>query len=80
MARQELQRKLDELDMTISEAKGYSQLLAATQGHTVSLLDLLESTYTFHVQSVSSKYSTHFALRSGCQGGRASLGEAPDRW
>jgi hypothetical protein len=43
MARQELQRRLEELDMTIAEAKGYSQLLGATQGHVASLLDLLES-------------------------------------
>ncbi|TEB25531.1 hypothetical protein FA13DRAFT_1738248 [Coprinellus micaceus] len=43
MARQELQRRLEELDMTIAEAKGYSQLLGATQGHVASLLDLLEN-------------------------------------
>lgn len=62
MARQELQRKLDELDMTISEAKGYSQLLAATQGHTVSLLDLLESTYTLHKQSLLDTQSIPFQI------------------
>lgn len=43
MARQELQRRLEELDMSMGEAKGYSQLLAATQGHVASLRDLLES-------------------------------------
>ena len=42
MARQELQRRLEELDMTASEAKGYGQLLTATQAHMASLLDLLE--------------------------------------
>ncbi|KAF8810272.1 hypothetical protein BYT27DRAFT_6496091 [Phlegmacium glaucopus] len=42
MARQELQRRLEELDMSISEAKGYGALLAATQAHMASLLDLLE--------------------------------------
>ncbi|KAJ6453645.1 AAA domain-containing protein [Mycena vitilis] len=42
MARQELQRRLEELDMSASEAAGYGQLLAATQAHMVSLYDLLE--------------------------------------
>jgi len=42
MARQELQRRLEELDMTASEAKRYEQLLIATQAHMASLLDLLE--------------------------------------
>ncbi|KAJ7616381.1 AAA domain-containing protein [Mycena polygramma] len=42
MARQELQRRLEELDMSAGEAAGYGQLLAATQAHMVSLYDLLE--------------------------------------
>jgi len=42
MARQELQRRLEELDMSASEAKGYGALLSATQAHMASLLDLLE--------------------------------------
>ena len=42
MARQELQRRLEELDMSASEAKGYSSLMQATQAHMASLLDLLE--------------------------------------
>ncbi|KAF5377791.1 hypothetical protein D9757_008075 [Collybiopsis confluens] len=42
MARQELQRRLEELDMSAMEAKGYGQLLQATQSHMVSLFDLLE--------------------------------------
>ncbi|KDR77148.1 hypothetical protein GALMADRAFT_246376 [Galerina marginata CBS 339.88] len=42
MARQELQRRLEELDMSASEARGYGQLLNATQAHMASLLDLLE--------------------------------------
>ncbi|KAJ6597514.1 AAA domain-containing protein [Mycena vulgaris] len=42
MARQELQRRLEELDMSAGEAAGYGQLLAATQAHMVSLHDLLE--------------------------------------
>lgn len=42
MARQELQRRLEELDMSHSEAKGYAILLSATQAHMASLLDLLE--------------------------------------
>lgn len=42
MARQELQRRLEELDMSALQAEGYSALLAATQTHMASLLDLLE--------------------------------------
>ncbi|KAF8878073.1 AAA domain-containing protein [Infundibulicybe gibba] len=42
MARQELKRRLEELDMSASEAKGYGELLAATQAHMLSLHDLLE--------------------------------------
>ena len=42
MARQELQRRLEELNMSSSEARGYGELLAATQAHMLSLHDLLE--------------------------------------
>ncbi|KAF7330099.1 hypothetical protein MKEN_00274300 [Mycena kentingensis (nom. inval.)] len=42
MARQELQRRLEELDMSRGDAAGYGQLLAATQAHMLSLYDLLE--------------------------------------
>lgn len=42
MARLELQRRLEELDMSAMEAKGYGQLLQATQSHMMSLYDLLE--------------------------------------
>lgn len=42
MAREELKRRLEELDMSASEAKGYGALLNATQAHMASLLDLLE--------------------------------------
>ncbi|KAJ6481917.1 AAA domain-containing protein [Mycena sanguinolenta] len=42
MARQELQRRLEELDMSVSQAAGYGELLKATEAHMVSLHDLLE--------------------------------------
>jgi hypothetical protein len=42
MARQELKRRLEELDMSQSEARGYDQLLNATQTHMQSLHNLLE--------------------------------------
>ncbi|KAF5384151.1 hypothetical protein D9615_003188 [Tricholomella constricta] len=42
MARQELKRRLEELDMSASEARGYGSLLTATQAHMLSLHDLLE--------------------------------------
>ena len=43
MARQELARRLQELDMTESEARGYGALLDAVQGHIAQLFDLFES-------------------------------------
>ena len=42
MARQELKRRLEELNMTASEATGYGALLEAVQGHIAQLFDLLE--------------------------------------
>ncbi|KAG2007118.1 MDN1 midasin family protein [Coprinopsis cinerea AmutBmut pab1-1] len=42
MAREELKRRLEELDMSQAEAKGYSVLLNSTQAHMASLVDLLE--------------------------------------
>ncbi|KAG7095577.1 hypothetical protein E1B28_006310 [Marasmius oreades] len=42
MARQELKRRLEELDMTHSQAKGYGELLNATQAHMLSLHNILE--------------------------------------
>ena len=43
MARQELQRRLEELDMSDIEARTYGALLKRTQVHMLSLHDLLES-------------------------------------
>ena len=43
MARQELERKLEELDMSFIDAKEYGGLLKNTQAHLLSLHDLLES-------------------------------------
>ncbi|KAK2460039.1 hypothetical protein APHAL10511_007962 [Amanita phalloides] len=43
MARQELQRRLEELDMSDMEARGYGELLQSTQAHMLSLHDLLEN-------------------------------------
>ena len=45
MARQELQRRLEELDLSIMEARGYGALLKRTHAHLLSLHDLLESKY-----------------------------------
>lgn len=42
MARLELQQRLEELDMSQSEARGYGQLLNATQAHMQSLHIMLE--------------------------------------
>lgn len=45
MAREELQRRLEELNMSVSEAKGYGELLAGVDAHIQSLYDLLERTF-----------------------------------
>ncbi len=45
MARQELARRLEELNMSAGEAKLYGSLLAAVEGHVAQLHDLLESQY-----------------------------------
>lgn len=42
MAREELKRRLEELNMTNAEARGYGALLEAVQGHIAQLFDLLE--------------------------------------
>ncbi|KZT08123.1 uncharacterized protein LAESUDRAFT_649814 [Laetiporus sulphureus 93-53] len=43
MARQELARRLEELDMSPGEAKGYGALLTAVEAHISQLHDLLEN-------------------------------------
>lgn len=43
MARQELERRLEELDMSSMDAKEYGGLLKSTQAHLLSLHDLLEN-------------------------------------
>ncbi|KAF7790654.1 hypothetical protein EIP86_001610 [Pleurotus ostreatoroseus] len=47
MAREELARRLEELNMSAGEAKVYGNHLEAVQGHIVQLYDLLESTRIF---------------------------------
>ena len=49
MARLELARRLEELNMSAGEAKLYGSLLAAVEGHIAQLHDLLESQYTRYV-------------------------------
>ncbi|KAI8989190.1 AAA domain-containing protein [Trametes punicea] len=43
LARQELARRLEELNMSAGEAKGYSALFTAVEGHIAQLHDLLEN-------------------------------------
>lgn len=45
MARQELERRLAELDMSAGEAKEYGRLLAEVEAHIAQLFDLLESAF-----------------------------------
>ena len=51
MARQELAQRLQELDMSESDARGYGTLLDAVQGHIAQLLDLFESECPFPVNA-----------------------------
>ena len=53
MARQELARRLEELNMSAGEAKLYGSLLAAVEGHVAQLHDLLESQYIFNHRAKS---------------------------
>lgn len=59
MARQELQRRLEELDMTQSEARRYGQLLNKTQAYMHSLHSMLEC------RSLSSDHEKG-SLRNSC--------------
>ena len=43
MAREELKRRLEELDMSAGEAKEYGSLLSEVEAHVIQLFDLLES-------------------------------------
>lgn len=61
MARQELQRRLEELDMTPAQAKGYGTLLEASQGHIAQLYDLLEREYMIPVTISGGLTSSPFA-------------------
>ena len=47
MARQELERRLKELNMSAGEAKEYNALLAEVQAHITQLVDLFESACVF---------------------------------
>lgn len=57
MAREELARRLKELDMSPGEAKGYGALFANCEAHIASLTDLLEREWPrlpFLIQKLSS--------------------------
>jgi von Willebrand factor A domain-containing protein 8 len=43
LAREELKRQLEALNMSISEARGYDSILRAVDAHVTSLYQLLES-------------------------------------
>ena len=52
MARQELARRLEELNMSAAEAKGYGALLTSVQAHIAQLHDLLERQPFFRIHPV----------------------------
>jgi von Willebrand factor A domain-containing protein 8 len=47
MARQELERRLEELNMSSYDARGYGRILSAVETHIASLHDLLEREFFF---------------------------------
>ena len=56
MARQELARRLEELNMSAGEAKLYGSLLAAVEGHIAQLHDLLESQCLFFLSLLCRRF------------------------
>lgn len=53
MAKQELARRLEELNMSMGEAKEYGALLEHVQAHIAQLHDLLESMYIYDHLTIS---------------------------
>lgn len=78
MARQELARRLEELNMTAGEAKGYGALLDAVQAHIVRLHDLFERTLAVWFRSYCLGLM-QVTCRPLCERRGASLGETTDR-
>lgn len=78
MARLELARRLEELNMSPGEAKGYGALFAAVEGHIASLHDLLESASSLLDPDGGVGILTSDTCRSCGARGRADLGEAAD--
>ncbi|KAI0315297.1 AAA domain-containing protein [Amylostereum chailletii] len=65
MARQELARRLEELNMSAADAKGYGSLLTAVQAHTIQLHDLLEHLAAKEEERVWVKRQTDGELDDG---------------
>jgi hypothetical protein len=65
MAREELKRRLEELNMSASDAKGYGQLLTGVDAHIRSLHDLLERMVCWTVTAFydTDVYSTDLAAK-----------------
>ena len=80
MARQELARRLEELNLTAGEAKGYGVLLDAVQAHIAQLHDLFERNVIFVVLSLVKGSINLGICRPICQGRGTSLGQAANRW
>lgn len=72
MARQELERRLEELNMSMGDARGYGELLTAVQAHITTLHDLLERMLS--LQLLLDFMLTLDPFRPCCQGGRTRLG------
>ena len=77
MARLELARRLEELDMRAGDAKEYGGLLQEVQAHIAQLHDLLESACMAYLPSVTP--ADHGKPRSLRSRRRTRLGQASNR-
>ena len=83
MAEQELARKLEELNMSMGEAKEYNALLGEVQSHVAQLHDLLESACRLPSMwiisaNVAGDTITSRRYRPVCTRGRARVAQTSD--
>ena len=76
-----LQCRLEEIDMSVSEAKGYGSLVAATQVHMAHFIDFLKLWTWVLTSFVDGWLANLWAPSRTCgEGGRACLGQTSDWW
>ena len=76
MAKKELERKLNELEMSPHDARGYGKLLDAVQAHIATLMDVFESlspTRPSLISRLSFVFQTWLPGRTSAFGSRGRL-------